>query len=253
MSDRDIRRPRRIIASEENQQHQLPVHTMNQADRFQRALSGRRLENTIRPATQTKQTTQQRDPRTMASHLGASTGHTVSTLTSTSTSTPVKQNSSNASTGTQAKKENPAEVVLSTKSFTPPPIQTASILSQETSFGQSFEPQHSERIGRDFRSIKGMSSTSFGQGWDSDLVHLIVTLCKRSDPNFEAWSIMVPVNQEVLPETELHLNLSSIQLLLRFHTQSPYSVRVISEHQETLHSMLKKALPFNREIEIEIT
>jgi len=91
------------------------------------------------------------------------------------------------------------------------------------------------------------------EGWDEDLVHAIVTLCLRTDPSFEAWAVVVPMDPRVLPQTELHLSFSRHRMSLRFHTQSTQSVRLLSRHRPSLAAMLQQALPETREIDIDIT
>lgn len=91
------------------------------------------------------------------------------------------------------------------------------------------------------------------EGWDDDLVHAIVTLCLRTDPSFEAWAVVVPMDPRVLPQTELHLSFSRHRMSLRFHTQSTQSVRLLSRHRPSLAAMLQQALPETREIDIDIT
>jgi len=91
------------------------------------------------------------------------------------------------------------------------------------------------------------------EGWDEELVQAIVTLCVRSDPSFEAWAVVVPMDPRVLPQTELHLSFSRHRMSLRFHTQSAQSVRLLSRHRPSLATMLQQALPGTREIDIDIT
>ena len=43
-----------------------------------------------------------------------------------------------------------------------------------------------------------------------------------------------PVAARVLPETELRLSLSRHHLSLRFHTQSPQSLQLVSHHRPSL-------------------
>ena len=90
--------------------------------------------------------------------------------------------------------------------------------------------------------------------WRRQLAGVIATLCARADPAFENWSVIVPLDARVLPETELRLTLSPHALLLRFHTLSPGSHRLVSAHRSTLHQMLLETLPTSsRDIDIDVT
>ncbi|MCM5681489.1 type III secretion HpaP family protein [Schlegelella sp. S2-27] len=89
--------------------------------------------------------------------------------------------------------------------------------------------------------------------WDVELVRVIVTLCVSTDPAIEAWSVVVPLDERVLPQTELHLTLSRHALSLRFQTQATQSMRLLSRHRPSLAAMLHQALPGDREIDIDLT
>lgn len=88
--------------------------------------------------------------------------------------------------------------------------------------------------------------------WAQQLVHAIVTLCERTDPAIEAWSVTLPMEPRMLPHTELHLSLSRHRIALRFQTLSPESLRLLSLHRASLPSWLRQSLSGDRDIDIEI-
>jgi hypothetical protein len=87
--------------------------------------------------------------------------------------------------------------------------------------------------------------------WDSTLADRIAHLCRRADPSFISWSVTVPLDPRVLPESELHMMLSQDRMQLRFQTQSSYSMGLICDHKQHLVSLLERALPGRREIDVE--
>lgn len=89
--------------------------------------------------------------------------------------------------------------------------------------------------------------------WAQQLVHAIVTLCERTDPAIEAWSVTLPMEPRMFPSTELHLSLSRHRISLRFQTQSPEAVRILSLHRASLPAWLRQSLSRDRDIDIEIT
>jgi len=89
--------------------------------------------------------------------------------------------------------------------------------------------------------------------WAQDLAQVVATLCRQSDPAFEAWSIVVPLDPQVLPETELRLALSRHRLSLRFHTQSPQSLHLVLSHRASLAALIEQAMPSTRDIDIDVT
>ncbi len=89
--------------------------------------------------------------------------------------------------------------------------------------------------------------------WVPDLVHAIVLLTARMDPDMQAWSVSIPIDARRLPETELHLSLSQHRLSLRFSTQSSLALRLLSTHRAALATELEQALTGDREISIEVT
>lgn len=91
------------------------------------------------------------------------------------------------------------------------------------------------------------------EDWDLDLAHRVIQLCKRASPSFHSWSVTVPLDPTVLPDTELAMALSPSRLLLRFKTQSAYSMALIRRHEPRLVAMLTQALPPSREIEVELS
>jgi len=89
--------------------------------------------------------------------------------------------------------------------------------------------------------------------WTGSLAAMVASLCLQSDPAFESWSIVVPLDPRVLPETELRLSLSRHRLSLRFHTQSAHSLQLVCTHRSSLLRLIEQAMPSNRDIDIDVT
>jgi hypothetical protein len=89
--------------------------------------------------------------------------------------------------------------------------------------------------------------------WDSELADRIATLCRRAPSSWSSWSVTVALDPAVLPQTELRMLLSLERLALRFHTHSIYSHALVERHRDRLADMLRKAMPGEREIDIETT
>jgi hypothetical protein len=89
--------------------------------------------------------------------------------------------------------------------------------------------------------------------WDRDLADRIALLCKRADKSFQSWSVTVPLDPAVLPDTELSMSLSLERLALRFQTHSSYSLALVTRHKQRLVASLERALPvtFSRDIDVE--
>ena len=89
--------------------------------------------------------------------------------------------------------------------------------------------------------------------WDGELAQRIVSLCRQADPAMQSWTITVPMDPAVLPETELRLAMSPHAMSLRFHTHSPYSQRLVLRHRQRLVAQLAQALPAPaREIDVDL-
>jgi hypothetical protein len=89
--------------------------------------------------------------------------------------------------------------------------------------------------------------------WDLDLAHRITRLCQKTSPSFQSWTVTVPLDATVLPDTELHMALSPQRLALRFQTLSPYSMALVTRHKDRLVALLSHAMPASREIDVELS
>jgi len=87
--------------------------------------------------------------------------------------------------------------------------------------------------------------------WDGELADRIALLCRRAPSGWSSWSVTVALDPAVLPQTDLRLTLSLQRLALCFHTHSVYSQGLIERHRERLDELLRKALPGERDIDIE--
>jgi type III secretion control protein HpaP len=88
--------------------------------------------------------------------------------------------------------------------------------------------------------------------WDLDLARRVIQLCKRASPSFHSWTVTVPLDPTVLPDTELAMAMLPSRLALRFKTQSPYSMALIRRHEDRLVSLLAQALPA-RQVDVELS
>jgi len=75
---------------------------------------------------------------------------------------------------------------------------------------------------------------------------------RRRSRSFESWSIHLPMDPEVLPDTELRIRASLERMSLRFCTQSPESARLISEHTQVLQRSLEDTLEMKGQIDIDL-
>lgn len=89
--------------------------------------------------------------------------------------------------------------------------------------------------------------------WVGALADLIAETCASSDETFSHWSVIVPLDQNTLPETILRIDFSPSRLLLRFCTQSTHSLNLISLCSIRLIQLITDRLPDFRNIEVELT
>jgi hypothetical protein len=81
----------------------------------------------------------------------------------------------------------------------------------------------------------------------------IVQLCRRADPAFVTWTVTVPLDPDVLPDTELRIHLSEHWLSLRFASHSPRSTDLIFRHRSRLQLLLERTPNLPHGIDIEVT
>lgn len=217
MSD-EIRRPRRIIPDAAAPQEPLsaPV-TSVQLDRFRRALSGVTLRRREAPPAKTSDTRTRSSGPSTPPVSGAANATTVAIDAPTPTAAAAGAGRLAMSLPPPPPLELPA---LSPVLPDPAPLQDDGAAAPE---------------------------------WERDLARRVGLLCRRADPAFQSWQVTVPLDPAVLPETDLHLSLSPHRLALRFQTQSSYSLRLVSEHTGRLVALLEQALPYARDIDVEVT
>jgi hypothetical protein len=86
--------------------------------------------------------------------------------------------------------------------------------------------------------------------WLHDMVEQVAVLCAQGDPRFQHWSLMLPLDPAVLPDSELRLGLSPGAMTLRFRTGSPQATALVCRYRDELHGRLA-ALP-SSPLEIDI-
>lgn len=102
-------------------------------------------------------------------------------------------------------------------------------------------------------SAPGTASPPGGApAWLQDTVQRIAWLCSRADPAFQSWSVTVPMDPAVLPDSEVLLSLSPYAMHLRFRTGSPEAAHLISLHRDPLRAQLEALGPGQRGIDIDL-
>lgn len=89
--------------------------------------------------------------------------------------------------------------------------------------------------------------------WPEQMAQTIAALCARASPSFVNWTVTLPMDPLVLPETDLRLSLSQHWLSLRFITQSPHSHHLVSTHKHKLLEQLERLPQLPHGIDIEVT
>ncbi|KQV99317.1 hypothetical protein ASC87_21260 [Rhizobacter sp. Root1221] len=89
--------------------------------------------------------------------------------------------------------------------------------------------------------------------WLLEAARQVEWLCARADPAFQTWSVTVPMDPKVLPDSELALSLSPYAMTLRFRTVSEHSATLISRHRSQLQALLEQlpSMPHNIDIDLE--
>ncbi len=171
----------------------------------------------------------------------AATGSSTATRTGPSPRTPPTQEPARrASLATQATQR-------ATRASAP--RQATTRATQAT--GNPDRPEHDDDVPQPWR-LAGLSGPA-PDGWSEQLAERVGELCRRADPAIQSWQVTVPLDPKVLPETQLHMALSPERLALRFQTQSTYSFGLVSNHEPHLVRLLRKALPFPRQVDVETT
>lgn len=129
--------------------------------------------------------------------------------------------------------------------------RTAALQAAAPALPLNEEPQRTPEEA-DPRYINAAVSTST-DAWPEEMAKMIGTLCARADPAFVTWTVTVPMDPQVLPDTELRLHLSPHWLSLRFTTQSQRAARLISLHRPRLLSQLEHMANLPHGIDIEVT
>ncbi|MEK8029340.1 type III secretion HpaP family protein [Ideonella sp. DXS29W] len=84
------------------------------------------------------------------------------------------------------------------------------------------------------------------------LAERLTPLCRRTGHSPDSWSVVLPLDPEVLPESELRIHASRDWLRLRFTTQSGASLHLISKHMDALGRRLTETLGPHRHIDVDI-
>ncbi|AVS92530.1 hypothetical protein C8246_12845 [Paracidovorax avenae] len=132
----------------------------------------------------------------------------------------------------------------------PPPPQAPSLARQDgDSPRQPGQDSGAEQSGA---AAPARPAAADAPAWLQDTVQRIAWLCAQADPAFQSWSVTVPMDPAVLPESEVALTLSPYAMSLRFRTQSSESARLISLHRDPLRAQLEALGPGQRGIDIDL-
>lgn len=230
MNDEEIRRVRRII---EGPPGAPPPVDPRQTERFQRALGA--VRRAVTPVVADKSEKTEKADK----------------LDRTDRADKAERSEPARGGATAAPPSRPA---VSGGGQKPPPPVTAvrSVAARETA-EEDGEIRATPVVHPPLPTLPAVNWTPLPDGWDTALVDTISLLCRSSDPNFHSWTILVPLNPETLPHTELRLTFSPHRLQLRFSTQSTRSLALVSAHHDALRDLLRQALPDDRHIDIDIT
>jgi len=88
--------------------------------------------------------------------------------------------------------------------------------------------------------------------WPERMAASIATLCARADPAIVNWTVTIPMDPAVLPDTTLQLSLSQHWLALRFSTQSPQSHHLVCRYRPRLLEQLERLPQLPHGIDIEV-
>jgi flagellar hook-length control protein FliK len=89
--------------------------------------------------------------------------------------------------------------------------------------------------------------------WPQQMAQTIAALCARAEPSFVNWTVTLPMDPQVLPQTDLRLSLSQHWLSLRFITQSPQAHHLVCSHRHRLIEQLERLPQLPHGIDIEVT
>ena len=232
MSRTDARRPIRFLAVSELAQLAPQSHSDNHvamaqsADRFRRTLSG-----PLRRGSVTAPSSASTAPRESSAGSAPTTG---SALGGRGTDTPQRAGTA----PTRSPKDTQAVVRAA-------PLQAAS-----PAF--SAEEEEPDRVDDADALGTGAALTTAEDAWPDQMAKMIAGLCTRADPAFVTWTVTVPMDPQVLPDTELRLHLSPHWLSLRFATQSQRAAGLISLHRPRLQSQLEHMANLPHGIDIEV-
>jgi len=132
-----------------------------------------------------------------------------------------------------------------------PPVDTAApTVGTGAAVPQDTAQPHEPRPRQSAIEVPGLADTG---RWAEDTAKKVAVLCSRADAAFSHWSVILPLDEQALPETDLMLNMSAYGLSLRFRTQSSLSSQLISMHKPRLRELLGSARGLPQDIDIEVT
>ncbi len=132
----------------------------------------------------------------------------------------------------------------------PPPPQAPPQARQDGD--TSRQPRHDSGAEQPGAAAPARPASADAPAWLQDTVQRIAWLCAQADPAFQSWSVTVPMDPAVLPESEVALTLSPYAMSLRFRTRSSESARLISLHRDPLRAQLEALGPGQRGIDIDL-
>jgi hypothetical protein len=146
---------------------------------------------------------------------------------------------------------------------TEPPAPAAPAVQQAPAWQPpAAAPARNERGGRDggdgrpgtgaAAPVQAAPAAGDAPPWLHDMVDQVAMLCAQGDQRFQHWSLTLPLDPAVLPDSELRLGLSPGAMTLRFRSGSPQAAALVCRYRDELHGRLA-ALPSSPpEIDIDL-
>ena len=243
MSRTDSRRPIRVLSAAEiaqlQQQQQAPrnaaqVAAQQSADRFRRTLAGPSRRAEPQPQPQTQACSPQPSSPPAAQSASAS---------------PDPAQAVKPSAGPQLHAvvaglpENDDELT-STEPLSAAAMEWHDLAAQELP-----ESENSAAVLNEGLAVPDLPQDP----WPEQMAQTIANLCSRASPSFVNWTVTLPMDPQVLPETDLRLSLSQHWLSLRFITQSPQSYHLVCRYRQSLLEQLERLPNLPHGIDIEVT
>jgi Type III secretion protein (HpaP) len=112
------------------------------------------------------------------------------------------------------------------------------------------QPGTSDKHDEQGNAVAAIARNSQPQ-WLIALAAQVLDVCEAAPASFTAWSVDLPLDQDVLPLSTLRLHYSAHRLSLRFATHSAQASRLIYAHVPNLIGQLKSSPLLPQEVDFE--